>query len=164
MFGTHAIRLLSQLHLSQVTLDWLTSYLNNRNQLTKVNNVCSDIKPISCGVPQGSILGPLIFILYVNSLPNALAQSETFLYADDTAILCTGDSIEEIDNILRIELANAAKWMNDHRLSLNLAKTKVMYFGTQNTLKKINTTTLKFESTDIEVVKSFKYLGMQLDG
>ncbi len=149
-----AIRLLSQLNLSSATLDWFTNYLTNRKQLTKVNNVCSDIKPINCGVPQGSILGPLIFILYMNSLPNVLTKSETYLYADDTAIICTGNSIHEINETMRSELACAATWMRDHRLSLNYTKTKVMYYGTSHALKQINDTTLQTGRSEIEIVKN----------
>ena len=125
-----AIRILSQLELSAIILNWFKSYLSDRKQLTKVNNINSDTKAINCGVPQGSILGPLIFILYMNSLPNHLANCQTFLYADDTAILCSGNNIDEMNNTLCAELTNAAYWMQRHKLSLNYSKTKVMYQST----------------------------------
>ena len=86
-----------------------------------------------------------------------------FLYADDTAILVRGDNFVGIKDKLLTELNNVSKWMIDHRLSLNVDKTKAMFFGTHNRLAKITETSLPFENSSVEIVDQFKYLGSMLD-
>ena len=79
------------MNMSPQVIHWFENYLSNRHQVTKVNGVESNYRILECGVPQGSILGPLLFVLYINQLPSALT-SDCFLYADDTAIVCTGNT------------------------------------------------------------------------
>ena len=153
---------LSEMNMSDTVLCWIDSYLSSRNQLAKVNGAESEYRKVNFGVPQGSILGPLLFVLYINSLPSVI-DSEVFLYADDTAILVKGDNFETIKEKLLSELRNVSTWMIDHRLSLNVDKTKAMFFGTQNRLAKINEESLPFEDTSVEIVDQFKYLGLILD-
>ena len=100
----------------------------------------------------------------MNSLPDQLGNSQMLLYADDTAILCSGNSIDEINETLCSELKVASEWMYKHRLTLNYTKTKIMYFGTQVKLNKAILPALSFNGTDIEIVRNFKYLGVMLDG
>ncbi len=119
---------LSHLGLSNSTLYWLESYLYGRTQVTSVNNCYSKPGIVECGVPQGSILGPLLFILYVNSLPSVLQESSVYLYADDTAIAVSGNNSDDIVNNLKDELTKANNWLCEHKLSLNLSKTKLMFF------------------------------------
>ena len=158
-----AINILSNMNMSPVCLQWYRSYLSNRSQVTQVNNVLSDKMGLKCGVPQGSILGPLLFILYINTLPSALEDSDTFLYADDTAIVCKGNNHDEVNSKLSKQLTKAHTWLCNHKLSLNLAKTKIMYFGTANKTSKNSSSNLSLEVGSIEVVTSFKYLGIMLD-
>ncbi len=73
-----------------ITLNWFKSYLSNRNQICKVSNIFSDVKPTKIGVPQGSNLGPLLFLTYVNDLPNCLHSASASMFADDTNITITG--------------------------------------------------------------------------
>ena len=84
---------------------WFSSYLHNRRQCCKVNGVTSDTAEINIGVPQGSCLGPLLFLLYINDLPFALRKAHATMYADDTAISYSSDKIEEIDAVVNAELA-----------------------------------------------------------
>ena len=114
---------LSEVGLGPDSLDWVESYLYGRTQHTIVNNHKSSSGNLVCGVPQGSILGPLFFILYVNSLPGVLRNSSVYLYADDTAIAVQGDNTEEIVAVLNQELLQANTWFTKHKLSLNLKKT-----------------------------------------
>ena len=120
--------------------------------------------PVRHGVPQGSILGPLIFVLYINGLPLALQGCDTFLYADDSALVRSGNSVHEINTALIEDLNVAANWLSIHKLGLNLSKTKMMYFGTETRLHTVHTECINYEGGDVDVVKNFKYLGMMLDG
>ena len=86
------------------TLNWFISYLDKRYQTCKVNNVGSSRKLIECGVPQGSNLGPLLFLLYVNDLPNCIDQAEPSMFADDTNISTSAGSVEKLETQLNIEL------------------------------------------------------------
>ena len=82
---------------------WFPSYLNNRKQFCKVNGVSSGIKDIDIGVPQGSCLGPLLFLLYRNDLPFALKKAETNMYADDTMISYSSKTLYELHRVLNAE-------------------------------------------------------------
>ncbi len=144
---------------------WIKDYLFNRYQVTKVNHTLSDKQIITCGVPQGSILGPLLFIIYINSLPNVmLSNVDTFLYADDTALVTSGDSIFAIERNLNGSLTAAKQWFDNHKLSLNVKKTKGMTFGTKQKLNQTANMKISFDGEVVEHVTQFKYLGVILDG
>ncbi len=85
-------------------LDWFCSYLSNRTQVTMINNLISDPKPVTVGVPQGSILGPLLFLIYINDLPECLTHCKLILYADDTLLYYSADSISELQSKLNSHL------------------------------------------------------------
>ena len=108
------------------TLNWFKSYLNNRTQKCDLNGHLSSTRSLSCGVPQGTILGPLLFLIYINDLPNCLGTSSPRMYADDTNITYPGNSIHEIELNLNKELANVRDWLLANKLSLNAAKTEYM--------------------------------------
>ncbi len=109
---------MSSLNMSIPVLTWFSSYLQNRYQYTKIDSVESDMLPIVCGVPQGSILGTLSFIIYIKSLPEVLSNTSVFLYADYPNSVASGKSEENN------ELYSAIQWLMNHHLSLNVAKTK----------------------------------------
>ena len=113
------------MNISRPTLNWFKNYLESHKQITEVNGTESSELTIDCGVPQGSILGPLIFILYINNLPSALVDSNTYMYADDMAIVCRGKSLDGVNLKLSVQLKNALEWLNDHKLTFNLNKTQV---------------------------------------
>ena len=141
-----------------VTLSWIESYLSNRNQYIYYNNVESDKLPITCGVPQGSILGPLLFLLYINDLCNTSKVFKFILFADDTNIFCTGKDRKEVENLLNSELYNLNKWFEVNKLTLNLTKTKYMIFGNHN-----ENCSVSINNDAIEKVDSIKFLGIILD-
>ena len=102
--------------VSGIEHDWFRSYLNNRKQFYKVNGVSSDIKDIDIGVPQGSCLGPLLFLLYINDLPFALKKAETNMYADDTMISYSSKTLDESHMVLNAELVVIEKWLQGNKL------------------------------------------------
>ncbi len=92
-------------------------------------------KTIKCGVPQGSILGPLFFLLYINDLPQCLTKTKPRLFADDTNLTASGDSITQLEAAVNSDLENLRKWLIANKLSLNVAKTEFMLIGSKQMIK-----------------------------
>ena len=144
-------------------LQWFDSYLSNRQQRTLINDSLSEPKLVTCGVPQGSIIGPLLFILYINDLPDRILHCEIFLYADDTALYYAADNSHIIEDVLNTEMQNVSDWFMTNKLTLNSKKTKVMIFGTSKRLKALPPLNIRCGNDQIEQVSVFKYLGILLD-
>ena len=149
-------------------LAWFTYYLQDRRQLCKVNGVSSRIEEIYCGVPQGSCLGPLLFIVYINGLPFCLENCQVTMYADDTSISFTAKSVNDLNMRLNKEFDSLRKWFQGNKLSLNVLKTQAMVIGSRPNLKKISTKLVKPPSftiggSDVEMVGNVKYFGVQID-
>ncbi len=139
--------LLDKLHaygLKASAVSWFWSYLSDHLQVTKIKNTLPASQVVTCGVPQGSILGPLMFTLYVNDLPCQVVEGSSCLYANDTAILVSGLNSQEIERKLNSNLQHLAKWFADHKLSLNLSKCKYMIFGTRHQYDRIGHLSVKF--------------------
>ena len=120
------------------------------------------MKDILCGVPQGSILGPLLFLIYINDLPNALRSSFPIMYADDTNIFYSGKSLTDIENSLNSDLTTLSNWLSVNKLSLNLNKTHSMLFTLNNRLKNYKPN-IKINDTEIESLNSTTFLGVVID-
>ena len=145
-----------------IELSWFKSYLSNRSQAVNVNSNLSEFEHINIGVPQGSILGPLLFILFVNCLPNAV-NCKTEMYADDTTLLFRSKCPDELSTSLTSNLDLVANWLKANKLTLNISKTKVMLFGTRHMLDKFNDISLTYNDDMIEMVREFKYLSVKFD-
>ena len=105
-------------------LEWIKSYLSNRKQYVSVNGSNSNLLPITCGVPQGSVLGPLLFLIYINDLPNASKKLTFYLFADDTNIYYESKDLSDLIRIVnKKELRLVKKWLDSNKLSLNIDKT-----------------------------------------
>ena len=101
------------------TLKWpFISYLEQRTQICILNNFKSDTEKICCGVPQGSNLGPLLFLIYMNDFPNCLETTQSNLFADHTILSCQGQSSLDIEHKLNKDLVNALKWLSANKLTL----------------------------------------------
>ena len=115
-------------------IQWINSYLTNRYQGVWVDHVLSDFKHCDVGVPQGSILGPLLFLIFFNDLPSSI-ESNVDSYADDTTITATGKTVEEISHSLTKDCALVSEWMRKNRLKLNPNKTHLLTVGTAERLR-----------------------------
>ena len=142
-----------------IPLLWITSYLNNRMQYVHLDDAVSGLLTVICGVPQGSVLGPTLFLLYINDLPNVSEILSYILFADDTNIFYTGDDIYEICNILSNELKKLDIWFRVNKLSLNVSKTNFIVFSNL----KCGDCNIEINGSEIERVYSTKFLGIYID-
>ena len=142
-------------------LQWFKSYLSERKQYVQINRSTSSLNNISSGVPQGSVLGPLLFNLFINDIINSAPNSQFVVYADDTTVYNSSFHINDLFSEMNLTLDKINTWAFNNELLINTKKTKFMYFGNKNS----NATehALKIGSLDIEGVKSFKLLGVVID-
>jgi len=143
------------------SLDWFASYLKGRSQFTFCNNASSEIKSISCGVPQGSVLGPLLFLIYINDLPNISNKLKFYLFADDTNIFYQCTNLDDLQRVLNRELKKLSLWLNANRLALNISKTNFVIFAAKN--KPLQNVTLLLNKRAIQQKNYVKYLGILID-
>ena len=146
-----------------IALDWVKSYLNDRKQYVEVNNVASAQKTVKCGIPQGSILGPLLFILYVNDISNSSEILKFILFADDTNIFYSCKDIENLENTLNTELEKVSVWLIVNKLSINIKKTKYIIFKTRQKRITPHNMLIKVNNETIEQKESIKFLGVIID-
>ena len=113
--------------IRDVALQWIKSYFSCRRQFVQIDQTCSSTQTIKCGVPQGSILGPLFFILYINDLPRASKLTEPLLFADDTSIFFSHSNPDYLETVLNNELLNIDVWLRCNKLSI-MSKRRIMLF------------------------------------
>ena len=154
---------LARYGLTPGSIQWFKDYLDNRQIITQINGTLSEPKSIHCGVPQGSILGPLLFVLYINDLVSHVKKCKVHLYADDTVLYFSSDSIQNVQKTLQDELNSLFKWMCMNKLSLNTEKTVCMLIGSRNVLSKQVPLQLLVNSKEIKQVHEVKYLGVTVD-
>ena len=126
------IEKLKNYRVLETELDWFTDYLFNRHQTVIYDCHKSKRHPVFCGVPQGSILGPLLFVAYINDLPAVLSFSNIIMYADDTILFYSHKNMNDIQEDLDKDMNAVASWLNQNQLVINLSKgkTESMIFGT----------------------------------
>ena len=120
----HQILLAKSSHygIRGVSNDCFKSYLSNRSQYVSINGYDSGLAAINCGVPQGSVLGPLLFLLYISDLNQAIKFCEVHHFADDTNLLCLGNSIKKLNKLVNADLKRLVNWLNANKISLNIKK------------------------------------------
>ena len=144
-----------------VAYDWIQSYLQDRNQFVSFNDCDSRTVPIKCGVHQGSILGPSLFLIYVNDLASVSSVLFTIPFADETTVFITGKNIPNLITVTNNELLKLSEWMNVNKLSLNVKKTKYMLFCMKKPHKEGGNILLNEEI--IDKVNHSKCLGVIID-
>ncbi len=141
--------------------DLIKNYLINRSQFVELDGVSSDYLGINCGVPQGSILGPILFLLYVNDMYTCAKLLKFFLFADDTTIVFSSSDINCLINTVNAELVHLTDWFALNKLSLNISKTNYMIFKNSNIESFKNDLFLNGEV--LTRVHTVKFLGVQID-
>ena len=145
-----------------IALDWFKSYLSNRKQCVSLGGVISSLKSVTHGVPQGSILGPLLFILYINDIINCSKYFIFILFADDTNLFYSCKNIFQLFDIANSELAKLSQWFRANKLSLNIKKTNYILFGNKR-LPLNATLSVSIDGILLQRVVSTKFLGIFVD-
>ena len=142
--------------------DWFSSYLRNRKQYTCCNKAQSALGTIETGVPQGSVLGPILFTIFVNDMANAMNDAKPRLFADDTNIFCFSNNLDDLTRVINSELAKLDEWFKANKLLINTSKTNHCLFK-PNRNKIINNEFSIEMGSKLKEVSSLKYLGLQID-
>ena len=141
----------------------IKSYLSNRKQFVSINGFDCTLRDIICGVPQGSSLGPLLFLIYINDFRLCLDKTETGHFADDTFILYASNKLGQIESVVNCELKLVSKWLRLNKLSLNAGKTELIFFRSKQHKMNYDDISIKFNGVKLTPVDYVKYLGMYVD-
>ena len=142
---------------------WFTSFLTNRTQMTSCDYACSKAAAVSTGVAQGSILGPLLFIIYMNDLPDVLQSCQVTLYADDTVLYLASKSTVDLQSKINDDLKRICRWLRANQLTLNVQKSKFLLIGSSSRLNKVESILISADDTPLDNVDSFTYLGIVIN-
>ena len=161
--------LLKKMHcygIRGVPNDWFKSYLSDRQQYVQLQNSCSSSKSINFGVPQGSVLGPLLFLIYINDMPTISTIMDYILFADDTTALFNSASLDDLFSTVNTETSKLQSWFSANKLLLNPSKTNLLLFATKQ--KQQHFTLLDHhqvfvDSCSIKLKTEVKFLGLYLD-
>ena len=135
-------------------------YLSGRHQFVDYNDAKSETKSVSIGVPQGSILGPLLFLIYINDLPSVTPIFHMLMYTDDMTLYCNLNGVNS-EGKINNELSRISEWLSSDKLSLNIKKTKFMVFHTPQ--RRVNYPVLKLNNVNIKRVSQFNFLGVVIN-
>jgi len=155
------IRKLAHVGVRGLSSRWFTSYLCNRTQYVRIRDSESDVRILSAGVPQGSVLGPLLFLVYINEMSNVCPDLECLHYADDTTIYASDVDINSATMRLQAGLVRLDEWLKDNGLVLNIQKSNCMLIS--NTMPGGNLPPIMIRDCTISQVDSIKFLGVSID-
>lgn len=165
---------LSMYGISETVIKWFESFLKGRKQVVRINNVLSDMLEVNYGVPQGGVLGPILFVIYINDLLQINLNSSIYSFADDTSLVCSANSFDILHSKINKDLDCISKWMRSNKLLINTKKSKAVIFSykPQTVLDAKSKIELKCHAhsciyncncNQIEIVRSVKYLGLYID-
>ena len=142
--------------------EWFKSYLSNRKQYVSINGYDSNLADVKFGVPQGSVLGPLLFLIYINDLNQALKFCKVHHFADDTNLIHFSKSVNRLNKHVNLDFKNLTYWLNANKISLNVKKTELVIFKHQR--KKLDSPIkIKLSRKRLYPSKSVKYLVIKID-
>ena len=147
--------------LTETELLWFSNYLSDRSQIVNINGQLSSPKLIKTGVPQGSVLGPLLFLLFINDFPSCLSNATCNIFADDNMVHVNGTSIAEVETLLQKSVDESVKWFKMNKFSVNIDKCHVMLISERNT--SWYSVNIDNDGVKIPHVRSAKYLGVVID-
>ena len=158
------LKKLEAIGFSDKCIRWLWSYLYERIFFIEIEKQLSDFGKASCGVHQVSVLGPLLFLIYVNDMPQAV-KSNLFLYADDSCLMYQHRDVEEIEKQLSKDFENVCDWFDDNKLSIHFEqdKTKSILFASKRKIKSARKLNVKYKNMTIKQHLQVTYLGCVLD-
>ena len=156
------IRKLSEFNLSKNIISWITSYLYGREQRTLANNVYSSYLPVGQGVPQGSVLGPLLYIIYANDIIKKIQNSGFTFYADDTVLYSKKKSLRLAQRELQEDLDGLSEWCINNDIYINVEKTKTMFFGSKARMNKIALPEFYINNTVLQRTQAYTSLELNL--
>ena len=154
---------LDSIGCTNTTLAWFRSYLT-RTQTVRCNNVLSDVLNIKTGIGQGTILGPLIFIFYINDIIVRTGRLKINMYADDCILFMSGNNWNIMRNLIQPDLDNIQMWCEQNRLKLSISKSKSLLIGSVSKLTHVDhAQKLSLNDLELDIVPKYKYLGVVLD-
>ena len=150
--------------IREIANDWFASYLSNRRQYVTIGGIKSDDTLITHGVPQGSVLGPLLFLLYINDFSKCSARNvfDFHIFADDINLFYSNSNLAELDSIVNYNLKMVSDWLMANKVSLNIDKTNFIIFHPPQKVKG-HIVKLKVSNREIAQEKFIKYLGLLID-
>ena len=154
------LKKLSLYNIRDKSLDFLLSYLSNRTHRVKFNGIISGTKEVTCGVPQGSVLGPLLFLLYINDIYKVCPVAKFFLFADDTAIFYSASSINELQDKIHVSFPKITAWLIGNRLSLSVQKTFYQLYSNDASPQQLH---ISVGNNELNRASTIKYLGVLID-
>ena len=144
-------------------LNWFESYLSNRQQYVKISQQISNCKTVKCGVPQGSVLGLLLFLIYINDIAFSNKKVSFHLFADDTCLFYSNKDYNLLETDVNTALENIANWLKANKLTLNVKKSNLTLFDTRKNPKNNSTVKICIGNNELEQKDSAKYLGVYFD-
>lgn len=163
---SHLLDCLEDIGIRNTVLDIFRSYLNNRKQCVDIGGTRSEFRKVSFGVPQGTVLGPVLFLIYMNNIFSLKSEGHIISFADDTAIYYEAETWPELKTKAENDLPNILEWLKFKLLTLNMEKTMFVPFGLyKNSIPNLDTLTVRSENELLQVkgTNNIKYLGIYID-
>ena len=157
------LRRLQSMGVHGTEITWFTDYLTNRMQRVKSKGSFSSWISVRGGIPQGSTLGPLLFLVYVNDMPSLVQHGNLLQFADDTTLICCGDTCDDVQRQLAHDLELVSKWITFSKMQLNINKSSVMWFSSKHSKRKIQYPPVALDNRTLRAVTQQRYLGITFD-